>query len=347
MTRTPVPRAAMILAFSFAVAAIGLAPAQAAVAPRSTTTWVQDPVCLTPPYPPDPVSPVVYEHFADGSSNDLTLDVYRAAGSEPHPSLIVIHGGSWKSGCKGQISKFSERFRDSGFTVFSIAYRTDCKKRKPPATLDDPTYCKGVGQPYETDDVATAVAWVRANAQNYGGDPTRVATFGDSSAGNVAFWEAANRSMANPLDPAVPDVVTAWSGNPELRVYENGETICPSSDLTCNGAARGYVGCSETGCPPEWDYWSPYGQASVNMPPTFIGNGTTEVVPIRSASEWNGRLALFSVIRQLCAVPSTGADHGLSLADQKCGDASAGSDPPSLAGTKTYDATVAFILANM
>ena len=162
--------------------------------------WVQNPICTTPPVPPD-VTGITYSS-PDGSA-PLTVDVYQAPGAGLHPSLLMVHGGSWKSGCKGVLATLADRFRQTGFTVFDLAYRTDCKPARPPATLDDPTYCKGIGIPFEVDDVHSAMLWIRANAGSYGGDPARVASMGPSTGGHLVLFQAARDAGTTAPPPVV------------------------------------------------------------------------------------------------------------------------------------------------
>jgi len=96
----------------------------------------------------------------------LRLDRYDGAGSGPHPALVVIHGGSWRNGDKGEGSMdptvTNRIFASRGITVYDVEYRL-----VPGATF-----------PAQLEDVICALGFIRAHAAEDGVDPERVALLG-------------------------------------------------------------------------------------------------------------------------------------------------------------------------
>src|SRR5579884_1001510 len=130
-------------------------PGTPAVSPPPSITVTRNVVYATP----------------DGVS--LALDVYAPAGG-PYPGVVVIHGGGWSSGDKGQWVAEGTNLARAGFVAFVINYRL-----APPG-----------GHwhfPAAADDVRAAVRWVRAHALASHADPARIGALGGSAGGNLAL----------------------------------------------------------------------------------------------------------------------------------------------------------------
>src|SRR5206468_1282514 len=134
------------------------------------------------------------------------LDVYEPpSGVGPFRSIILFHGGAWRSGCKAAVAPTAARLAASGFVVFTPDFRMDCDPLSPPPDVDDRRQC-GFHATTPIVDARTAIHWVRASAARYGGLGTSVAAFGGSSGGNLAYMTAVT---GVPGDTA-PDAVVGW-----------------------------------------------------------------------------------------------------------------------------------------
>ncbi len=124
--------------------------------------------------------------FRTIGTTTLRLDRYDAAGSGPHPALVVIHGGSWRNGDKGEGSTdptiTNRMFAGQGITVYDIEYRL-----VPNATF-----------PAQLEDVLCALGHIRAHAAEDGVDPERVALLGRSAGAHLALL-AAYRAGRDPV----------------------------------------------------------------------------------------------------------------------------------------------------
>mgnify|MGYP005622994455 FL=1 len=88
----------------------------------------------------------------------------------PWPTVVLIHGGGWRSGNPYCFTWHAHRLAKQGFAALTIRYRLS-QEAPFPACLED---------------AKCAVRWVRAKARTYGFDPTRVAVLGQSAGAHLA-----------------------------------------------------------------------------------------------------------------------------------------------------------------
>src|SRR5437763_3896692 len=123
----PYHRLGPVLALLLAGFAGGVAlipPAQAMALARrrgvSLSWWryLRAPVDIGPARPHQTLT------FAEIDGTALALDVYRPPAAEgPVSAIIVIHGGGWSTGDKGETPLASERLAAAGYAVFDVQYR--------------------------------------------------------------------------------------------------------------------------------------------------------------------------------------------------------------------------------
>lgn len=100
-----------------------------------------------------------------------TLDVYRprAAGSEPLPVIVSVHGGGWVYGSKEVYQFYCMGLARRGFAVVNFSYRL-APEHKFPAPLEDTN---------------AVFCWALAHADEYGFDPEHIFAVGDSAGANI------------------------------------------------------------------------------------------------------------------------------------------------------------------
>jgi len=116
----------------------------------------------------DPVLNLRYSDEPAARAEALSLDVYPATGADL-PVVIFVHGGGWFRGDKSNVDAKPVGFNARGFVFVSVNYRL----------------IPEVDVTRQMQDVARAVAWVKENIGQYGGDPSRMFLMGHS-AGDVA-----------------------------------------------------------------------------------------------------------------------------------------------------------------
>jgi acetyl esterase/lipase len=263
----------------------------------------------------------------------IYLDVYEPpSGTGPFPILVLVHGGSFKTGCKGEKAALAARLAGSGFVVFNIDYRTGCDPAKPPPDIDDPSLC-GYRAPAPMNDVKAAILWARENASQYGADPTRLSSLGLSSGGALVYLAAGTGTKGG----TAPDLAAAWSGPTELGYLVDGVTVaCSSSNnpTHCTSGVANYTGCALDVCPAEYVKDSAITYVSAANPPTFVANSTQELIPFAEAQEYADALGAAGVTFELC--PVVGSKHAGAMEDAPCPD-----------GGSVFDHTVGFMLAHL
>jgi len=118
----------------------------------------------------------------------IELDVHRIAGSsEPLPLLLNVHGGGWRVSSRQRAPRetrswtpsFFERLAAAGFVVASSDYRFSAEALYPAAI----------------EDTVDALQFLRANAEQFGIDPTRAVVFGQSGGGYLAAAVGLDRTI--------------------------------------------------------------------------------------------------------------------------------------------------------
>ncbi len=150
----------------------------------------------------------------------LHADLYPAEGPAPHGYVVVVHGGSWQRGDKGDAPWVSHALAAAGLVVVDVQYRLAPAFHFPAAI----------------QDISCLLAAVQAQASAWGLDPERGALLGRSAGGQIALVSAylpdstilggcvarpprAVVSVYGPVDlawahgnPFVPDVVDGPAG---------------------------------------------------------------------------------------------------------------------------------------
>lgn len=115
-------------------------------------------------------------------------DLYLPAGSGPHPTIILIHGGYWRARFGLDLmTGLAEDLTARGFAAWNIEYRR----------VGNP----GGGWPGTFLDVARATDYLHIIESTYDLDLERVVPVGHSAGGHLAFWLAARPriSAGDPL----------------------------------------------------------------------------------------------------------------------------------------------------
>jgi acetyl esterase/lipase len=117
------------------------------------------------------------------------LDIYwPAEGNGPFPVVVSIHGGAFMGGDKRdiQLTPMLEILKH-GYALVGVNYRMSGE-----ATF-----------PALIHDIKAAIRWIRANAETYLFDPTRIATWGGSAGGYLSLMAGVAAGVRELDDPSL------------------------------------------------------------------------------------------------------------------------------------------------
>jgi acetyl esterase/lipase len=213
-------------------------------------------------------------------SGSLQLDFYAAIGRSNAPCIVVIHGGGWDDGDRGQIPQFNDWLARSGYAVAAISYRL----------------APGATWPAQRDDVAAAIAYVKARAAEWGVDPSRLVVMGRSAGGQIA--EASAYALN---DPAVRGVVALYAPADMNFAYafSREDDVIKSPSLM-----RKFLGGTPEAARAAYDSASAILLVGPRTPPTLMVHGSIDTLVWNKQSErLSARLTEAKVPNLLLSLP--------------------------------------------
>jgi acetyl esterase len=243
----------------------------------------------------DGVEPVL-RNYSSFEGQPLSLAIYRAntgKGQPTAPILVYVHGGGWGGGSLHDRAADMRWFADRGFLVISVEYTL--------SSADRPTWDLAPAQ------IGCALAWIAGNAADFGGDPSRLALFGESAGGNLVLnvaYMASSSSLEPTCHGALPSIAAAVAAYPILdavRLYEN-------DDLIASGFARqmatGYTGGTPAEYPARYAAISPVTHIHPAAPPTLVLPGLADhLLPAQPAFEFAAKVLAAGVDARVIAFP--------------------------------------------
>ena len=190
------------------------------------------------------------------------LDIYQPEETREggYPVLLQVHGGAWMIGEKEQQGKpLMYHMAQRGWIAVAINYRLSPREAFPAHIID----------------VKRAIAWIRANIAEYGGNPDFIAITGGSAGGPLSSLAALTPNRKE-WQPGFEEVdTTVQAAVPFYGVYDfldrNGirEEMSMADMLTDR-----VLQCSREENPELWDSASPLSQVNPDAPPMFVIHGT-------------------------------------------------------------------------
>jgi acetyl esterase/lipase len=146
--------------------------------------------------------------YATVDGQTLSLDVYlpRPRPATPGRPILVIHGGFWAAGQRGEASLASQHLADLGFTVFDVDYRLQ----------PQPNWQTAVG------DVKCAIGWIKQHPSSpeWNVDPTKLTLLGRSAGGHLALIAAYTAEATDlPATCEAPDAAADTSVESVVALY--------------------------------------------------------------------------------------------------------------------------------
>lgn len=251
--------------------------------------------------------PVTIAYTRNGSES-LPLDVYRAtAGTGPAPVLVYVHGGGWGAETLRQRQADYRWFAERGYLVVSIEYSLSSAQH----------HTWNVTHP----QIGCALGWITANAARFGGDPSRLALWGESAGGNLVL-NVAYLANAGKLVPScagvVPHIAATMALYPVIdvaRMYHNPDWLIGRFGrmMTVN-----YTGGTPEQFPDRYAAVTPTTFISPTAPPTLliVPDADHLVVP-DAAYAFADRARAAGIETRLIRMPN--AEHAFDLSSGSIG----------------------------
>ena len=230
----------------------------------------------------------------------LHLDVYRRRDLEPglHPTLLQIHGGSWRGGNRRQQARpLVHRLAQRGWVCVAASYPL-----VPEATFPD-----------QLIGLKRALEWMRTKGHVYGIDPEFIAVTGGSAGGHLASLVAltANRPEYQPgfedADTSVQAAIPAYGIYDFLNRNRTRDEwpIIP----------RAVMKAAKHEAEHRYREASPLDQVHRGAPPFFVIHGANDsVVPTAEAEQFVTALRAMST-SPVAYAEIPGANHAFDVLD--------------------------------
>lgn len=202
---------------------------------------------------------VIYAHY-DGEA--LPIDIYRPVGrpaNSPAPVFVYIHGGGWGGQTLKQRETDYRWFAARGYLVISLEYSLSKETRN--------TW--NVAEP----QLGCALAWVGANAARYGGDPLRLALWGESAGGNLVLnvsYRANAGTLKSSCEGSVPHVDATMALYPVVDPARMYRPVDPMIGAFGRMMGNNYTGGSPEQYPDRYAAIASATHVTAKAPPTLL-----------------------------------------------------------------------------
>ncbi|QPI53219.1 alpha/beta hydrolase [Massilia antarctica] len=194
---------------------------------------------------------------------DLFLPAQATRDTGPVPAVVLVHGGGWRSGERGNMAPLAARLAARGIAAAVIDYRLADEARYPAAI----------------HDVKAALRWMRANSAAHGIAPQRIAVAGGSAGGQIASLVGVTNGI-DKFDPdgaasAVSSAAQAVINIDGLSDFTSPAARANEDDPTKKPSAAGFwFGGTYADAAALWREASPTFYVNRDTPPMlFIGSG--------------------------------------------------------------------------
>jgi len=243
----------------------------------------------------DPVVPEHVEEFKDieyKQIGDISLqfDIYKSKGLKtPAPTLIFIHGGSWSKGKRSDYLPYLLDYVEKGYITATISYRL----------------IKQAPYPAAAQDVSCGIKWIKANADQFGIDTSRIALVGGSAGGHLALL--IGYGGENPLFSEACDLGVDTKVKAVVDFYGPVDLTTPYAVGTHQ--VQDFLNTTYDKNPKVYESASPKTYITSDDPPTLIFQGTIDsLVPVSQSDSldiWLDRVGVPHDYHRLKGWPHT------------------------------------------
>ncbi|WP_204164393.1 alpha/beta hydrolase [Nocardioides daejeonensis] len=213
-----------------------------------------------------------------GKRNVLDLYLPSEIGAEPAPVLLQVHGGAWTIGNKDQQGiPLMQHMARRGWICVAINYRLSPRDAFPAHIID----------------VKRAIAWIRENIAEYGGDPRYLAITGGSAGGHLAALAAVTANDPA-FQPGFEDIdTTIQVAVPHYGFYDIAASTGLASSRTVRDSflAKRVFQTSWSQDPQAFEEADPILRVTPDAPDFFVIHGSNDtLVPVEQGRQFVRRL---------------------------------------------------------
>lgn len=233
------------------------------------------------------------EASGEGPTETPTVTVFRPQWGKSNKTAVIVLPGGGYVGLAGNLEgrQVADWFAARGITAFLLKYRVGPRARLPIPLLD------GV----------RAMRFVRANAEAFKIDPTRIGLIGFSAGGHLAATVA---TTPKPGDPRSVDPLDRVSSRPDFLIL--GYPWLEGTMIDGKGGSQYCMFAGKNCSPQDYQTFLPTRSVTNDTPPTFIYHTTADnLVPATGSLRFYEALYSHKVPVEL-HVFATG-EHGTGL----------------------------------
>jgi acetyl esterase/lipase len=217
-------------------------------------------------------------------------DVFLPDRETPAPIVLQVHGGGWVSGNKRQQGQpLLSHFTHHGWIGVAIDYRLGPTHRLPACV----------------HDVKQAIAWIRANADEWGGDADRILLTGGSAGGHLTALCALTADDPT-LQPGFEEAdCSVAAAAPIYGVFDLLDRNERRGRMRMTPFLERMVMESKLADDPEiWDALSPVNRVRADAPPMLAISGAYDtLVPIEEARDFGAAITAVSPAARFVELP--------------------------------------------
>jgi acetyl esterase/lipase len=231
----------------------------------SQTLTVQDVLALP--------TPEADHRIAYGNDPLQFGDLRLPEGDGPHPVVVVVHGGCWRSEYDlGHLSSFNAALTGAGVATWSLEYRR----------VGD----NGGGWPGTFEDVSRGTDYLRKLAESYPLDLSRGAAVGHSAGGHLVLWLAA-RSRLPASSPLYSESPLSLNGVVALAGVADLETA--HEEQVCGDTVSRLLGGTPQQAPDHYRQGSPIELLPFGIPLRLIHGALDTIVPLTQSRRFESQ----------------------------------------------------------
>lgn len=245
------------------------------------------------------IRPVTVVHDLVYSETDgvaLRLDLFLPAETDAvsFPAVVVLHGGAWCMGGKGDVAWLGQLLAQRGMVAACVGYRLAPKHR----------------YPAQLHDVQAAVRWLRKSSERWKIDPENISAIGISSGGHLALHLGLRDEVQDGFSSKVCRVVAIFAPTDLTASYYVAAAEHPPP-FTPN-YLRDFLGAAYHEAPKVWHDASPIFHVHADAAPCFLIQGKRDkLVPPDQAIRFAEAMRAAGAKATLVLLDGLG--HGYSL----------------------------------